>query len=69
MPVMDGLCAIRQLRLLSSELPVILASGEGPGENVGDDRHLVHISKPFSVEEILGAVLHLLSSSSQKKAG
>ena len=68
MPVMDGPDAIRQLRQLRSELPIILASGEGRLDLDGADRHLVRVCKPFSVAEILTAVLHLLSSAGQKKA-
>lgn len=53
MPVMDGRQVITELRALKPGLPVIFASGEGGTEKL---EGVSELSKPFALEELLGAI-------------
>jgi PAS domain S-box-containing protein len=68
MPVMDGPKTILQLRKLRPDLPIILASGEAQVENGAPTHGIFLLSKPFSLEELLAAIHHLLPASQQKTA-
>jgi CheY-like chemotaxis protein len=67
MPVMDGVRLIRELRTLRVDLPIILASGEAVVEHGVLDNRLLRVSKPFSLEELLTAVHHILSNEGHEK--
>jgi CheY-like chemotaxis protein len=64
MPVMGGAEALRRLRALSSEIPVILCSGyceEQVRERFGNPAFAAVVEKPFSVDELLNAVQSVLA--------
>ena len=61
MPVMDGPLAIRQIRQLRPDLPVILASGETQIENGSSEPDVEVLCKPFSLEEILASINRALT--------
>ena len=53
MPVMDGRQAIAEVRTLRPTLPVIFTSGE---EAAGPFAGVTMLSKPFALEDLLGAI-------------
>jgi PAS domain S-box-containing protein len=61
MPVMDGHQAIKQIRQICPDLPVIFATGETVIENKLPDRRFFVLVKPFSLTEILSVVHRGLS--------
>ena len=74
MPVKDGLQTILDLRGFVPDLPVIAISGGG---TISKERYLavagyldrvITIAKPFSIEEITGAVKSLLQDQSSESS-
>jgi len=74
MPVKDGLQTILDLRGFVPDLPVIAISGGG---TISKERYLavagyldrvITIAKPFSIEEITGAVENLLQDQSSESS-
>ena len=67
MPVMDGLELLVQFRAIAPEMPVIVMSGgvQTGGLNLLADARLLGafatLAKPFSVDELLGAVARALA--------
>ena len=68
MPEMDGLELLVQFRAIAPEMPVIVMSGgvQTGGLNLLGDARLLGafatLAKPFSVDELLGAVARALAS-------
>lgn len=69
MPVKDGLQTILDLRVDAPDLPVVAISGGG---NISKERYLavagyldrvITVGKPFTVDELTGAVQELLEGS------
>ena len=75
MPVKDGLQTILELRNDAPDLPVIAISGGG---TISKERYLavagyldnvITIAKPFTVEDVSGAVAKLLGNTDQENGG
>jgi CheY-like chemotaxis protein len=63
MPVMGGTEALRRLREIAAELPVVLCSGyseEQVRERFGNPGLAAVVEKPFTMDELIGAVQSLL---------
>jgi nitrogen-specific signal transduction histidine kinase len=65
MPVMNGLEAAAALRRIKPNLPVILTSGDAPGQ---DANGFSVVNKPFSLEDILASIQQNLLSKKQPLA-
>jgi CheY-like chemotaxis protein len=65
MPHMDGPQTLREIRLLSPTLPVLIASGMGnfPKEKYAEDPHLRFMPKPFRIENMAQMVRQMLDYS------
>lgn len=72
MPVKDGLQTILDLRVDAPDLPVVAISGGG---NISKERYLavagyldrvITVGKPFTVDELTGAVQELLEGSEEE---
>jgi PAS domain S-box-containing protein len=68
MPGMDGPQLIRELRKLKPALPLIIASGDARPDQVEPASDVVVLTKPVSLEEILGAVQQLVSNESPARS-
>ncbi len=75
MPEMDGLELLVQFRAIAPAMPVIVMSGgvqTGGLDLLGDARLLgafATLAKPFSIDELLGAVARALSSDPRAETG
>lgn len=72
MPGMTGSQAAAEIRKFNPSLPVIIGSGElasasSPTRNSDVLPEMVHISKPFSLEEVLTAIGQSLRRAEQEK--
>ena len=59
MPFMDGLGAVRAIRKLSPDLPVILASGSRHSDEElrqFESEHFASLNKPYGLHQLLDAV-------------
>ena len=59
MPLLDGIVAIRAIRKLKPEIPVIITSGTRCDKDQLqriDTTHLTTLEKPYTVEQLLNAV-------------
>ena len=59
MPHLDGMGAIRAIKELRPDIPVIIASGskqDTERRRQIDEKHLINLGKPFSVDQLLVAV-------------
>jgi PAS domain S-box-containing protein len=62
MPVMDGTSCVEELRKNNPHLPVILASGIPPGEDVATRLGVKHVlAKPYTTSVLLGAIRQALA--------
>jgi CheY-like chemotaxis protein len=53
---MDGATAIRALRYVDDQIPVIAVSGLAEGARVPSGPRIRHLSKPYTTDELLHAL-------------
>ena len=61
MPWLDGAQVVSAARAHRPDLAIILISGYARGAQVAQDESLPFLAKPIDLEQLRGAVLHLLA--------